>query len=44
MEKQNLTQEKPAFANQNKCTTTQNKHKLEMWANAQPDGRPAEYR
>ena len=27
MEKQNLTQQKHAFANQNKCTTTQNRHK-----------------
>jgi len=27
MEKQNLTQQKHAFSNQNKCTTTQNKHK-----------------
>jgi len=27
MEKQNLTQEKHTFTNQNKCTTTQNKHK-----------------
>jgi len=27
MEKQNLTQQKHAFTNQNKCTTTQNKHK-----------------
>jgi len=28
MEKQNLTQEKHAFTDQNKCTTTQNKYKL----------------
>ena len=27
MEEQNLTQQKHAFTNQNKCTTTQNKHK-----------------
>jgi len=27
MEKQNLTQQKHTFTNQNKCTTTQNKHK-----------------
>ena len=27
MEKQNLTQQKPAITNQKKCTTTQNKHK-----------------
>jgi len=27
MEKQNLTQQKHVFTNQNKCTTTQNKHK-----------------
>ena len=27
MEKQNLTQQKHAFTNQNKCATTQNKHK-----------------
>jgi len=27
MEKLNLTQQKQAFANQKKCTTTQNKHK-----------------
>jgi len=27
MEKQSLTQQKHAFINQNKCTTTQNKHK-----------------
>jgi len=27
MEKQNLTQQKHAFTNQKKCTTTQNKHK-----------------
>jgi len=27
MEKQNLTQQKPTFTNQKKCTTTQNKHK-----------------
>jgi len=27
MEKQNLTQQKHAFTNQNKRTTTQNKHK-----------------
>jgi len=27
MEKQNLTQQKHAFTNQNKCITTQNKHK-----------------
>jgi len=27
MEKQNLTQQKYAFTNQNKCTTTYNKHK-----------------
>jgi len=27
MEKQNLTQQKLAFTNQKKCTTTQNKHK-----------------
>jgi len=27
MEKQNLTQQKYTFTNQNKCTTTQNKHK-----------------
>jgi len=27
MEKQNLPQQKHAFTNQNKCTTTQNKHK-----------------
>jgi len=26
MEKQNLAQQKHAFTNQNKCTTTQNKH------------------
>ena len=25
-------------------TTTKNQTPLEMWANAQPDGRPAEYR
>jgi len=43
MEKQKLTQQKHAFTNQNKCTTTQNKQ-LEMWANAQRDGRPAKYR
>jgi len=35
---------KHAFNNQKKCTTTQNKHKLEVWTNAQRDGRPAEYR
>ena len=30
---------------EHKSTTTQNKHKLEMWAeDAQRDGRPAEYR
>jgi len=29
MEKQNLTQQKHAFTNQNKCTIAQNKHKLE---------------
>jgi len=29
MEKQNLTEQKHAFTNQNKCMTTQNKHKLE---------------
>ena len=29
---------------EHKNTTTQNKHKLEMWANAQRDGRPAKYR
>jgi len=27
MEKQNLTQRKHAVTNENKCTTTQNKHK-----------------
>jgi len=27
MEKQNLTQQKHTFTNQNKCTTAQNKHK-----------------
>jgi len=27
MEKQNLTQQKHTFTNQNKCTTTENKHK-----------------
>jgi len=27
MEKQNLTQQKHRFTNQNKCTITQNKHK-----------------
>ena len=27
MEKQNLTQQKHTFTNQNKCTTTQKKHK-----------------
>ena len=27
MEKQNLTQQKHAYTNQNKCATTQNKHK-----------------
>jgi len=27
MEKLDLTQQKHAFTNQNKCTTTQNKHK-----------------
>jgi len=27
MERQNITQQKHAFTNQNKCTTTQNKHK-----------------
>jgi len=27
MEKLNLTQQKQAFINQTKCTTTQNKHK-----------------
>jgi len=27
MEKLNITQQKHAFTNQNKCTTTQNKHK-----------------
>jgi len=27
MKKQNLTQQKHAFTNQKKCTTTQNKHK-----------------
>ena len=27
MEKQNLAQQKHTFTNQNKCTTTQNKHK-----------------
>jgi len=43
MEKQKRTQQKHAFTNQNKCTTTQNKQ-LEMWANAQRDGRPAKYR
>jgi len=26
------------------CQPVTNKWKLEMWANAQPDGRPAEYR
>jgi len=45
MEKLNLTEHNHTFTNQSeKCTTTQNKHKLEMWANAQPDGCPAEYR
>jgi len=44
MEKQNLTQQKHAFTNQNKGTITQNKTQLEMWANAQRDGRPAEYK
>ena len=29
---------------EHKNTTTQSKHKLEMWANAQRDGHPAEYR
>jgi len=29
IKKQNLTQQKHAFSNQKKCTTTQNKHKLE---------------
>jgi len=29
MEKENLTQQKHAFTNQNKCTTTQNRHKRE---------------
>jgi len=29
MEKQNLTQQKHTFTNQNECTTTKNKHKLE---------------
>jgi len=27
-----------------KNTKTSSQYKLEMWANAQPDGRPAEYR
>jgi len=44
MEKLNVTQQKHALTNQNKRTTRQNKHKLEMWANAQRDGHPAEYR
>jgi len=44
VEKLNLTEQKHAFTNQTKCTTTQNKHKLEMRANAQRDGRPAEHR
>ena len=44
MEQLNLTLQKHTFTNQKKSTTTQNKHKLEMWANAQRDGRPAEYR
>ena len=44
MEKLNLTQQKRTFTNQKKCITTQNKLKLEMLANAQRDGRPAEYR
>jgi len=30
MEKQNLTQQKHAFTNQNKCTRTQNKHKRKL--------------
>jgi len=29
---------------EHKNTTTQNKYKTRMWANAQRDGRPAEYR
>jgi len=43
MEKQDRTQQKHAFTNQNKVL----KHKINttrMWANAQPDGRPAEHR
>jgi len=43
MEKLNITLQKHAFTGQKKCTTTQNKQ-LEMRANAQRDGRPAEYR
>jgi len=39
---QNLTQQKHTFANQKKCTETQNKDKTTMWADAQRDGRPAD--
>jgi len=40
MKKQSLTQQKHTFTNQKKYTTTQTR----MWANAQRDGRLAEYR
>jgi len=35
MEKLNLTQQKHAFTNQKKCTTTQNKHKTSSSAIAE---------
>jgi len=41
MERQNLTQQKHAFTNQNKCTPTQNMHKkLKVGSVASYDIRP----
>jgi len=34
----------PVLEFNNRGLTTENRYKLEMWANAQRDGRPAEYR
>jgi len=35
---------RPTNINTNEQMPYKHKHKLEMWANAQRDGRPAEYR
>jgi len=42
--KADVTQTSLIYRMEPKIKTEKKKEKLEMWANAQPDGRPAEYR